>query len=116
MMDRMFAGDFQKNGKAVFKQHYAQVRRLMADRPQDLLEYQVKQGWAPLCEFLHKPIPTQDFPRTNDVGSFRLWKGSIRSQHVAEMTKALAPILVSLAVLCGSVLCGSVLWALGMFG
>ncbi|TCO82377.1 hypothetical protein EV699_105167 [Plasticicumulans lactativorans] len=35
-----------------------------------LLVYQVKDGWAPLCEFLGKPISSEPFPRTNDRAEF----------------------------------------------
>ena len=31
-----------------------------------LLVYQVKEGWAPLCAFLNVPVPDAAFPRTND--------------------------------------------------
>ncbi|XP_076811979.1 uncharacterized protein LOC143458952 [Clavelina lepadiformis] len=36
--------------------------------PQQLLEYRVKEGWAPLCKFLDKPIPKDDFPFENKAG------------------------------------------------
>lgn len=35
-----------------------------------LLVYQVKEGWAPLCKFLGKPVPADPFPRTNDRAEF----------------------------------------------
>ena len=35
-----------------------------------LLVYEVKQGWQPLCEFLGVPAPAGDFPRTNDRAEF----------------------------------------------
>ena len=35
-----------------------------------LLVFEVKQGWEPLCTFLNAPIPTEEFPRTNDRGEF----------------------------------------------
>lgn len=35
-----------------------------------LLIFEVKQGWGPLCEFLDVPVPDEDFPRTNDRGEF----------------------------------------------
>jgi hypothetical protein len=35
-----------------------------------LLIYQVKDGWEPLCKFLNKPIPAGPFPRTNDRSEF----------------------------------------------
>ena len=37
-----------------------------ADR---LLEFNVKQGWAPLCDFLGVPVPAGEFPRVNDAAS-----------------------------------------------
>jgi len=35
-----------------------------------LLLYQVRDGWQPLCEFLGRPIPSDPFPRTNDRAEF----------------------------------------------
>jgi len=35
-----------------------------------LLVYEVKEGWGPLCEFLHAPVPTEPFPRTNHRAEF----------------------------------------------
>ena len=38
--------------------------------PHQLLVYQVKEGWEPLCAFLGVPVPSDPFPRTNDRGEF----------------------------------------------
>lgn len=36
--------------------------------PKDrLLEFDPKQGWAPLCEFLDVPIPDIPFPKLNEA-------------------------------------------------
>ncbi|MBI3433201.1 MAG: hypothetical protein HY018_13440 [Hydrogenophilales bacterium] len=35
-----------------------------------LLVYEVKDGWGPLCEFLGKPVPSTPFPCTNDRAEF----------------------------------------------
>jgi hypothetical protein len=35
-----------------------------------LLVYQVKDGWEPLCAFLGVPVPGDPFPRTNDRAEF----------------------------------------------
>ena len=45
--------------------HYAHVRKVVpAER---LLEFQAKDGWAPLCKFLDKPIPTDaPYPHVNE--------------------------------------------------
>jgi hypothetical protein len=35
-----------------------------------LLEFAVKDGWEPLCEFLDVPVPDEPFPRSNDRAEF----------------------------------------------
>ena len=35
-----------------------------------LLEFEVKQGWGPLCEFLEVPAPDEPFPRSNHREEF----------------------------------------------
>ena len=42
----------------------------MAIPASQLLAYQVKEGWEPLCAFLGVPVPAEAFPRTNDRGEF----------------------------------------------
>ncbi|MDX1677818.1 sulfotransferase family protein [Arsukibacterium sp.] len=37
---------------------------------EQLLVYQVKEGWDPLCKFLGKPVPSGPFPRSNDRAEF----------------------------------------------
>lgn len=37
---------------------------------EQLLVYQVKEGWEPLCNFLDRPVPAEPFPRTNDRSEF----------------------------------------------
>ncbi|KAF2159494.1 hypothetical protein M409DRAFT_70949 [Zasmidium cellare ATCC 36951] len=47
-----------------YRKHYAFVRSIV---PKDrLLEYQLREGWEPLCAFLEKPIPSVAFPHVND--------------------------------------------------
>lgn len=61
---------------AAYNAHYDNVR---ASVPKDrLLEYEVKEGWAPLCEFLGKEVPEEEFPNVNDKEFFveghgKLW-------------------------------------------
>jgi hypothetical protein len=35
-----------------------------------LLEFEVKGGWQPLCDFLDAPVPSSEFPRTNHREEF----------------------------------------------
>jgi len=53
---------------AFFERHNAAVK---ATIPADqLLIYQVKEGWGPLCAYLGEPVPAEPFPRTNDRQDF----------------------------------------------
>jgi hypothetical protein len=51
----------------VFKRHNQDVRDSVD--PARLLEFDVREGWAPLCRFLEVPIPDEPFPRLNDTAS-----------------------------------------------
>ena len=54
---------------AAYERHNAEVR---AEVPPDrLLEFDVAQGWEPLCAFLEVPVPDEPFPRLNDTAGFR---------------------------------------------
>ncbi|KAJ7722514.1 P-loop containing nucleoside triphosphate hydrolase protein, partial [Mycena metata] len=79
--------------KARFMAHYDYVRSLVP--PGRLLEFDVKQGWAPLCRFLGKKIPDEPFPRLFDTAA---WKSMVkRGNSAAAKTifAKLAPILVA---------------------
>ena len=53
----------------VFQRHNDEVRRSVpAGR---LLEYDMKQGWGPLCAFLGVPVPATPFPKVNTTDEFR---------------------------------------------
>jgi Sulfotransferase domain len=51
----------------VFKRHNQEVRDTID--PSRLLEFDVRQGWEPLCRFLEVPVPSDPFPRLNDTAS-----------------------------------------------
>ncbi|KAJ5319809.1 hypothetical protein PENANT_c026G05592 [Penicillium antarcticum] len=64
MMPRFFRGSFAANGKWVYQQHVAMVRGIGLP-PDRLLEWSVEDGWGPLCEFLNKDVPQEEFPVGN---------------------------------------------------
>ena len=66
-----FGGRFadREHAVRVFTEHNEAVRReIPADR---LLEFEVTQGWEPLCDFLGVPVPAAPFPRVNDSAAFQ---------------------------------------------
>jgi hypothetical protein len=52
-----------------FEEHNEQVRRTVPTS--QLLEFNVSQGWQPLCEFLNVPVPSQPFPNSNSTAEFQ---------------------------------------------
>ncbi|KAJ7062576.1 P-loop containing nucleoside triphosphate hydrolase protein [Mycena amicta] len=59
----------KEGAKARFVEHYERIRAIV---PRErLLEYEMGNGWAPICEFLGKEVPEEKFPRTNDEAKFR---------------------------------------------
>ena len=49
-----------------YRRHESVVRSYFEGRPQDLLAFRPADGdWAPLCEFLGRPIPDVPFPWEN---------------------------------------------------
>jgi hypothetical protein len=63
-----------------YEAHNAAVRDFFGQQQQQdgkvlFLDYHVKQGWEPLCEFLGKPIPSQPFPHVNSAKELRYGVG-----------------------------------------
>lgn len=71
ILDGMFEGRFDDRDYAIQKyEHHnkAVVDSLPADQ---LLVFQVAEGWQPLCDFLNLPTPDQPFPRSNSRKDFQ---------------------------------------------
>ena len=49
--------------KKLYEEHSDHIREVVQE--ENLLEFNVKQGWRPLCEFLEKSVPETPFPRVN---------------------------------------------------
>lgn len=64
----LYDGNFEANAIRVYEEHNARVRSHVP--PERLLEYHVKEGWRPLCEFLGTAIPDEPMPNTNAAADF----------------------------------------------
>jgi hypothetical protein len=57
--------------EGLIKAFVAHNEAVKAAIPSDrLVIYQVKDGWAPLCQFLDMPVPAEPFPRSNTRDEF----------------------------------------------
>jgi hypothetical protein len=74
VIDRTFGGDLGRDHVlAVLAAHEQDV---IASVPaDDLLVYDVAEGWEPLCEFLDVAVPDEPFPNTNTTADFRAMVG-----------------------------------------
>jgi hypothetical protein len=52
--------------RRTYTEHYAHIRSKVA--PGRLLNFHVKEGWGPLCDFLGEEVPQGEaFPRINEA-------------------------------------------------
>ena len=69
---RGWDNDVEKNGRQAFEKHNEGVLRVAKQLDRDVLVYEVKQGWAPLCQFLGVQEPVDaDFPRSDDWANYK---------------------------------------------
>lgn len=67
------AAEVLTNAERVYIQHYENLRRCVP--PERLLEYKLGSGWEPLCEFLGKEVPQEEFPWMKETRELhqRIW-------------------------------------------
>ena len=63
------------------EEKYDRINRYFKDRPNDLLSFNIAEGWQPLCSFLDKPIPDKPFPLKN-VSRSRFGAGFLRNLRI----------------------------------
>lgn len=51
--------------RAAYRNHNLNVRSYFRHRPNDLLEFQLGDGWPRLCTFLNREIPKAPYPHEN---------------------------------------------------
>ena len=107
----MLAG--KEDAVEVFNSHVAEVKAYVhEDR---LLVFDVRDGWAPLCHFLNRPIPDFPFPIVNDTAMMQLSFNIIRIvcwMMVLVVPVALAFFVPSCETLAGSILVTALMLAL----
>jgi hypothetical protein len=110
MLDRIiwdgtFQGRFEDESYAieVFNRHNAEVQRVVP--PEQLLVYEVRDGWGPLCAFLGVPAPDgKPFPHLNDTAEFRA-----RTERVARIVRTIGFGVMGIVAV---ILAGLAIWLL----
>jgi len=69
---RVFGYNLEKDHCiSVYEENTAAVKALVP--PNNLLIYELGDGWEPLCEFLGVGTPQVDFPNRNNTADFQQW-------------------------------------------
>ncbi|KAL9595643.1 MAG: hypothetical protein Q9219_006311 [cf. Caloplaca sp. 3 TL-2023] len=93
----IFCGnDYGEICKEKYLEHYEHVRRVVPK--ERLLEYDVKEGWEPLCRFLGKEVPQEEFPNVNDKDYFVRAHGTLWMYSVMNAVKNVGIGMLSVAV------------------
>ncbi len=71
MWESYFEGQFTNKEKAIeiFNKHFDDVRKTIPK--EKLLEFNVVDGWEPLCKFLNVDVPKEEFPKSNSTDDFK---------------------------------------------
>ena len=69
--DGLFGGRFSDQDHAIEVYHRHNQEVISAIGPDNLLVYDVRDGWGPLCAFLGVDAPAEAFPHANDTESMR---------------------------------------------
>ncbi|KAL4802483.1 hypothetical protein BDV18DRAFT_62122 [Aspergillus unguis] len=93
-----FYGSLERNGKWVYEQHNNAIKGAV---PEDrLLAWRVQDGWEPLCRFLDKPIPSEEFPDGNtlETTNKRYDKNMVRIGIIAARNFAIFVLVTGIAI------------------
>ena len=93
----MFWDDFETHGKRRYREHNAMVRRLVPE--ERLLVYDLRDGWEPLCHFLGRDVPHEDFPHVNRRAEHRALFASGRRTVYWDIARKTLPVLALLLAL-----------------
>lgn len=89
--------EFPKQGKEFYKRHNEKVKKAVPK--EKFLEYNVKQGWGPLCEFLGCEEPPWEFPKVNERNVFISHQEKFGTQLNLVVAKNIAKIASSSALI-----------------
>lgn len=89
-------------GKAAYDRHNNAVIRKAKSQGREVLIYNVKEGWSPLCNFLGHPVPDEPFPYLNDKEEFQ--KGTSKLLGVVAIFAGLRAVAFAVPVAIGTYL------------
>ncbi|KAH8881331.1 hypothetical protein GQ53DRAFT_848344 [Thozetella sp. PMI_491] len=97
--DGQMAKAIRRNAKWVAREHCNMIRGLVSR--ERLLEWDIEEGWEPLCKFLGKPVPDIDFPHANAASGG--WKAREAQCNRRWVENAFVKLITMIALVLGGV-------------
>ncbi|KAM0549415.1 hypothetical protein ACHAPJ_009401 [Fusarium lateritium] len=94
----------RKKGRETYERHHRVIREMVSK--EQLLEYRLGEGWGPICEFLDKSMPDEEFPWVNEAAELK----RVISDKIKRNTTAAAMVVLPWAGAAAAV--GVTLWAI----
>ena len=69
IMTQRWRAKYGDIGPQIYDGHNADIKKLIPS--EQLLVYDVREGWDPLCKFLGVPVPDEPYPNLNDTQAMR---------------------------------------------
>jgi hypothetical protein len=93
-----FLNDHSEEVKKGYLEHNKIVRRLARENGREFLEFNVKEGWGPLCEFLGVEVPDVAFPRVNDTKTWQEFVAETKKEAVGRMLDNVGKVVETVGV------------------
>lgn len=98
--------EVRKNARETYTRHYASIREAVPK--EKLLNFALKDGWAPLCQFLDKDIPEAwkgregEFPHVNEAAEMRKMLLKQQVKMLRRAARVAAPYIGVLVAIAGA--------------
>lgn len=81
ILQHTYYKDFPNLGKQHYVDHNEKIRSLAKEQKREFLEFNVKEGWEPLCKFLGDSVPDTPFPFGNDTKEMQGLVRGLKEEH-----------------------------------
>ena len=86
--------------EVAYTEHYENIYKMCPK--EKLLRLKLGDGWAPLCRFLEKDIPSNDYPNVNDKDFFIAFRKNMVKRATRWALLKISYVVIPLAFLTGT--------------
>ena len=99
LLKHTFYGNFKESGKKTYIEHNEKVRRLAKEQGREFLEFNPRQGWERLCDFLGKEVPDQEYPRLFEGQQAKALTKGMAQESDAEVKRKLLIMAAGIVIM-----------------